>query len=115
MVQRYVIAHRNLPHLSTGPLSDVAAISKSGLIIEALEVATRSAASPLSGKLQVLGYLAEVDPLFGSVFVNPAPSRSTAWLSLAYRALLAAFLLAAGRLLRPSVLRRLRRELPCER
>lgn len=83
MIERYVEAHERIAHLSAGHLGDISTVTSSGLLLEALERATRSPASPLTGKLHVLCSLAEIEPAFQECFRLDRPRPLAAWCSLA--------------------------------
>lgn len=99
MIDRYVSAHLEIPHLQTGPLSDLAGFSRNGFIVEAAERITRSVDSPLSTKFQVLSYAAEIEPSFRSLFLLDARNRAAAWIFLTLSALYTGLLIVIGKLL----------------
>lgn len=96
MIERYLRAHQEIPQLQPGPLSDLAAFSTNGLLVEAAERVTRSAQSPLTAKIQVLSYSAEIEPSLRDRFLLDQPSRASGWVSLSLYGIYTGVLLMIG-------------------
>ena len=82
MIMRYIKAHRQMPHLSATTLGKYKWFGRTRLGIQLLEYLARSESGPLSQKIWLLCYLAEVEPRFAASFFATKRDRLRAWTSL---------------------------------
>ncbi len=82
MIQRYIEAHRKMPHLLMTSLAERGCFWRTKLGIQLLEFVNRSANGALSQKFWLLCYLAECEPRFAARFFRARGGRFRAWASL---------------------------------